>query len=70
MLTLTARLLCHALNISNRLFSEGEINGDGDVKQSLKTLLELDDRIHHNLSALLGEDGDGGDLLSLVRGRR
>ncbi len=66
LLALTARLYCHALNLSNRLYRDTELKADGDVRAAVKTLLQLDQRVRQNLQALFGEGSDG-DISSLFQ---
>lgn len=65
----TARLAVHLENLSNRLFHTGELTADGQPREALRMLLDYDQRIHQNLASLFDHDGDGDDLLSLVRGK-
>jgi len=68
----TARLLCHAENVSNRLFSDGEFRADGEPKLALAKLMELDRQVGDNLRYLFGDDGaDANDpLAALMRSER
>ena len=66
LLAISARLYCHAVNLSNRLYFDTELRQDGEPRQALKLLLDLDQRITENLQQLFGDDGDG-DLSSLFR---
>ena len=65
LLGISARLYCHGLNLSSKLFAEGETKADGDVKVAMKTLLDIDERLASNLRELFPDDGDGGDLSRL-----
>lgn len=61
MLGLTARLMVHYANVSNRLYASGELTQDGEVRVLLaKTLPDLFDRIEHGLRYCFPDDGDKG----------
>ena len=64
---LSARLYCHAINVSNRLYSQGEWRADGELKQDLSRLMELDRQVSESLRYLFGDDGaDASDPLSAL----
>ena len=46
---MSARLYCHAINVSNRLYSQGEWRADGELKQDLSRLMELDRQVSERL---------------------
>ena len=72
-MALSARLYCHAINVSNRLYSQGEWRADGELKQDLSRLIELDRQVAERLRQLFGETAEEtfpGDPLSALLHRR
>ena len=60
-LALTARLLVHFENASNRLYHDGELTQEGEVRVLLsRTLPDLFDRVSEGLRYAFSADGDKG----------
>ncbi len=68
-LGLTCRLICHAQNISLKMFLEDEARADGEPRVLLTRLMELERAIRENLTQLFGDDA-GGDLSALMGRQR
>lgn len=65
MLRVTARLIVHLENASNRLYREGELTVDGEPKVLLARVQDLARQIKGNLEAIFGDDASG-DLSRLI----
>ena len=69
MLGISARLLIHAINLSNRLYVEGELRQDGEPKAAMKTLLDYHERVTESLQMIFYDDDVGDNPLSAMFGR-
>ena len=56
----TGRLMVHRDNISNKLFVDGELRADGELRVMVPKLMELDRQIGENLRYVFSADGDKG----------
>ena len=71
LLGISARLLIHAINLSNRLYVEGELRQDGEPKAAMKTLLDYHERVTESLQMIFYDDdgGVGDNPLSAMFGK-
>ena len=69
MLRVTARLMIHLENASNRLYREGELTIENEPKQLLGRVQDLAKQIKVNLEDIFGDDATGDDPLSVMMGR-
>lgn len=69
LLGISARLLIHAINLSNRLYVEGELRQDGEPKAAMKTLLDYHERVTESLQLIFYDDDVGDNPLSAMFGR-
>ena len=68
MLLVTARLIIHLKNASNRLYREGELTAEGEPKQLLARVQDLARQIKGNLEDIFGDDA-GDDPISRLLGQ-
>lgn len=66
LLRMTGRLICHFENASDRLFDEGELTTEGEPKQVLSRLLDLNRQVVDNLAVIF--DGEADDPFTALRG--
>ncbi len=61
LLDVSARLLIHLLNISNRLYYLGELRQDGEPRATIKTMLDLNEKVVAGLASAFPEGRSNGD---------